>query len=170
MSMNTHLKKVKVTVKGKNPVSYDALSIRGNNIRLFILPDGLNLDALLVEDKLQKVQSTAPGTQPNTVAGRGRGRGRGRGGRGGRARGAATVLLPPPFKNFAEGWSAILKACRTRLGEDGATSALEAAVRPRPCLACASAFLTCSVVRAGPQRGADAAENGSPGPALCRRG
>ena len=87
MSMNTHLKKVKVTVKGKNPVSYDSLSIRGNNIRLFILPDSLNLDALLVEDKLQKVQSTPFGkvAEPGKYqGGRGRGRGRGRGGRGGR--------------------------------------------------------------------------------------
>ena len=52
----TPLTPPRVTVKGKNPVSYDTLSVRGNTIRLFILPDGLNLDALLVEDKLQKVQ------------------------------------------------------------------------------------------------------------------
>lgn len=88
MSMNTHLKKVKVTVKGKNPVSYDSLSIRGNNIRLYILPDGLNLDNMLVEDKLSKVQPTPFGTQATggAAAGRGRGRGRGRGGGGGRGR------------------------------------------------------------------------------------
>jgi small nuclear ribonucleoprotein D1 len=80
---------VKVTLKGKNPVNYETLSIRGNNIRLYILPDGLNLDGLLVEDKLSKVQSTAPGAKPVGVGadgggsgGRGRGRGRGRGGPG----------------------------------------------------------------------------------------
>src|SRR5438045_2936831 len=50
MSMNTHLKAVKLTVKGKNPVNLDTLSIRGNNIRYFILPDSLNLDTLLVDD------------------------------------------------------------------------------------------------------------------------
>ena len=33
MAMNTHLKTVKVTPKGKNPQSLDALSVRGNNIR-----------------------------------------------------------------------------------------------------------------------------------------
>ena len=50
ISMNTHLKAVKLTVKGKNPVNLDSLSIRGNNIRYFILPDSINLDTLLVDD------------------------------------------------------------------------------------------------------------------------
>lgn len=31
--MNTHLKSVKLIPKGKNPVTLDALSVRGNNIR-----------------------------------------------------------------------------------------------------------------------------------------
>ena len=48
--MNCHLKAVKLVVKGKNPVNLESFSIRGNNIRYFILPDNLNLDALLVED------------------------------------------------------------------------------------------------------------------------
>jgi len=50
VSMNTYMKNVKVTLKGKNPVKYDSLSIRGNNIRYYILPDALNLDTLLVDD------------------------------------------------------------------------------------------------------------------------
>ncbi|KAI8052361.1 hypothetical protein BDF22DRAFT_687875 [Syncephalis plumigaleata] len=50
MSMNTHLKMVKMTVKNRDPVSLDTLSIRGNNIRYFILPDSLPLDTLLVDD------------------------------------------------------------------------------------------------------------------------
>lgn len=50
VSMNTHLKSVKLTMKGKEPVALDALSIRGNNIRYFILPDSLPLDTLLVDD------------------------------------------------------------------------------------------------------------------------
>lgn len=50
MSMNTHLKTVKMTVKNKNPVTLDTLSIRGNNIRYYILPDTLNLNSLLVDD------------------------------------------------------------------------------------------------------------------------
>lgn len=48
--MNTHLRAVKMTLKGKNPVSLDQLSIRGNNIRYVILPDSLNLDTLLIDD------------------------------------------------------------------------------------------------------------------------
>ena len=33
VSMNTHLKQVKMTLKGKDPLSLDTLSIRGSNIR-----------------------------------------------------------------------------------------------------------------------------------------
>mmetsp|Transcript_4887 Transcript_4887/g.6329 ORF Transcript_4887/g.6329 Transcript_4887/m.6329 type:complete len:119 (+) Transcript_4887:83-439(+) len=74
-TMNAHLKKVKVTVRGKNPVSYSTLSIRGNTIRAWLLPDSLNLDALLVEDK---VKSTAvnPAKAAGAIGGAGRGRGR----------------------------------------------------------------------------------------------
>lgn len=50
VSMNTHLKAVKITLKGKNPVTLDHLSVRGNNIRYYILPDSLNLETLLVEE------------------------------------------------------------------------------------------------------------------------
>jgi small nuclear ribonucleoprotein D1 len=48
--VNTYLKNVKVTVKGKNPANHEFLSIRGNNIRHYILPDSLNLDTLLIDD------------------------------------------------------------------------------------------------------------------------
>ena len=82
VSMNTHLKQVKMTLKGKNPVSLDTLSIRGSNIRYYILPDSLNLDTLLVDDtpKLVQKRASAP------VGGRGRGRGRGVGRGRGRGR------------------------------------------------------------------------------------
>lgn len=50
MSMNTHLKLVKMTVKNKDPVNLETLSIRGNNIRYYILPDSLPLDTLLIDD------------------------------------------------------------------------------------------------------------------------
>ncbi|KAJ0234072.1 Small nuclear ribonucleoprotein SmD1a [Hirschfeldia incana] len=84
VSMNTHLKTVKMTLKGKNPVTMDHLSLRGNNIRYYILPDSLNLETLLVEDT-PRVKPKKP------VAGKPVGRGRGRGGRGrggaGRGRG-----------------------------------------------------------------------------------
>lgn len=48
--MNTHLKTVKMTVRGSEPQQLDTLSIRGNNIRYVILPDSLPLDTLLVDD------------------------------------------------------------------------------------------------------------------------
>jgi hypothetical protein len=54
VSMNTYLRNVKATIKGKNPVHHDFLSIRGNNIRYYILPDSLNLDTLLIDGKLVK--------------------------------------------------------------------------------------------------------------------
>ncbi|KAF8268938.1 hypothetical protein EI94DRAFT_1726460, partial [Lactarius quietus] len=41
MQMNTHLKTVKMTTRNRDPVSLDSLSIRGNNVRYFILPDSL---------------------------------------------------------------------------------------------------------------------------------
>jgi small nuclear ribonucleoprotein (snRNP)-like protein len=50
MQMNTHLKTVKMTVRNKDPVNLDSLSIRGNNIRYVILPDALPLDTLLMDD------------------------------------------------------------------------------------------------------------------------
>ena len=50
MSMNTHLKSVKMTIKGRDPITMDTLSLRGNNIRYFILPENLPLDTLLVDD------------------------------------------------------------------------------------------------------------------------
>ena len=57
ISMNTYLRNVKCTIKGKNPVSQDFLSIRGNNIRCYILPDSLNLDTLLVDDTPKHARS-----------------------------------------------------------------------------------------------------------------
>ncbi|KAG7383290.1 Exosome component 3 [Phytophthora pseudosyringae] len=60
ISMNTHLKAVKMTVKGKNPVNLDSLSIRGNNIRYYILPDSLNLDTLLIDDTPLKAAVEMP--------------------------------------------------------------------------------------------------------------
>ena len=50
MSMNTHLKTVKLILKNKNPTNLDFLSIRGNNIRYYILPESLNIATRLVDD------------------------------------------------------------------------------------------------------------------------
>ncbi|CAJ0630425.1 10077_t:CDS:2, partial [Entrophospora sp. SA101] len=76
MSMNIHLKTVKMTVKNKDPVNLDSLSIRGNTIRYFILPDSLPLDTLLVDD------APKAKAKKKEVVDVGRGRGRGRGSRG----------------------------------------------------------------------------------------
>ncbi|KAI9245753.1 hypothetical protein BY458DRAFT_528530 [Sporodiniella umbellata] len=82
MSMNTHLKNVKMTVKNRDPVNLDSLSIRGNNVRCVILPDSLPLDTLLIDDapKSKKKKDDESGR------GRGRGMSRGRGGSRGRGR------------------------------------------------------------------------------------
>lgn len=89
MQMNTHLKTVKMTARNRDPASLDSLSIRGNNIRYFVLPDALPLDTLLVDDAPKPKNR-----KKDDARGRGRGRGgpgggdRGRGGRGrGRGRG-----------------------------------------------------------------------------------
>jgi small nuclear ribonucleoprotein D1 len=72
--------------KGKNPVSYATLSVRGSTIRAFLLPDAINVDALLVDDAPKKTSKAGPMTSGGS-AGRGRGRGRGRMGSGGGGRG-----------------------------------------------------------------------------------
>ena len=69
MSMNTHLKAVKLTVKGREAVALDHLTIRGNNIRYFLLPESLPLETLLVDD--------APKVRNKKVAARGEQSGRG---------------------------------------------------------------------------------------------
>ncbi|BGO91166.1 hypothetical protein NBRC10512_005740 [Rhodotorula toruloides] len=84
-SMNTHLKKVKMTVRGREPQALDSLAIRGNNVRYFILPDSLPLDTLLIDDAPKPKKKKGEATRGR---GRGQDRGRGRGrGRGGRGRG-----------------------------------------------------------------------------------
>ena len=60
IAMNTHLKAVKLIARGKNPVSLDHLSVRGNQIRYYILPDSLNLDTLLVDIDKPKTRPTRP--------------------------------------------------------------------------------------------------------------
>ncbi len=48
-AMNTHLKAVKMNVENRGAVQLDFLSIRGSNIRYFILPDSLPLETLLMD-------------------------------------------------------------------------------------------------------------------------
>ncbi|KAK0219863.1 hypothetical protein IW262DRAFT_1448373 [Armillaria fumosa] len=80
MQMNTHLKTVKMTARNREPTTLDSLSIRGNNVRYFVLPEALPLDTLLVDDAPKP-----KGRKKEDV--RGRGRGGARGGPGDRGRG-----------------------------------------------------------------------------------
>ncbi|KAL9005410.1 MAG: hypothetical protein Q9188_001804 [Gyalolechia gomerana] len=48
--MNTALRAVKMTPKGRDPISLDTINIRGSTIRYYILPDSLPLDTLLIDD------------------------------------------------------------------------------------------------------------------------
>jgi len=90
IAMNTHLKSVKMTIKNRDPISLESLTVRGNNIRYFILPDTLPLENLLIDDTPKKRDSKnsrgrsgggggagASGSRGNPRSGRGRGRGRG---------------------------------------------------------------------------------------------
>ncbi|RMY40663.1 hypothetical protein D0864_16250, partial [Hortaea werneckii] len=48
--MNTNLRTAKMTPKGGSQISLDQISIRGSEIRYYILPDSLPLDTLLIDD------------------------------------------------------------------------------------------------------------------------
>jgi small nuclear ribonucleoprotein D1 len=52
--MNISLKKCKMTLRHRDPVTVDFINIRGNNIRDVILPDSLNLDMLLSDGGQKK--------------------------------------------------------------------------------------------------------------------
>ena len=59
MSMNTHLKGVKLQQKGKESQQFDHLTIRGANIRYFLLPESLPLEAhLSAEDRTKAKKKT----------------------------------------------------------------------------------------------------------------
>ena len=62
--------------RGKNPTSYATLSVRGSTMRAWLLPESLNLDALLVDDTPKK-KMAVPKPMAGGAGGRGRGRGRG---------------------------------------------------------------------------------------------
>lgn len=88
MKMNTHMKNVKVVLKNKNIAEYnvtskqflslDHLTIRGNNIRYFILSDSLPLDTLLIDDapkpKVRKDKNKAGREKDKGGKGKPRGR------------------------------------------------------------------------------------------------
>lgn len=93
--MNTALRTVKMTPKGRDTIALDTINIRGSTIRYYILPDSLPLDTLLIDDapkpknKARKeaadrgaARGGPRGRGMRGGGGRGGGRGRGRGGRG----------------------------------------------------------------------------------------
>merc|ERR1711874_659386 len=49
IGMNIHMKNVNMTVKHQNPINLESLTIRGNNVRLIILPENLPIDAVLMK-------------------------------------------------------------------------------------------------------------------------
>jgi len=69
------MKNTKVTVKGRNPVPMDNLTIRGSTIRYVILPDHLPLETLLIDDTPKQKPP-----KPSRPAG-------GKGGKGGKGKG-----------------------------------------------------------------------------------
>src|SRR5271163_4932381 len=88
MSMNTHLKTVRLTMRGREPVPLDSLSIRGNTIRYYILPDSIPLDTLLIDDAPKAKKKKEGGkfysaSRTRLTLDRGGARGRGTRARGG---------------------------------------------------------------------------------------
>ncbi|KAI9803856.1 MAG: mRNA splicing protein smd1 [Sarcosagium campestre] len=86
--MNTSLRTVKMTQRGRDPISLDTINIRGSTIRYYILPDSLPLDTLLIDDAPKPKNKARKEVADRGARGaRGGPRGRGRGGprgRGGR--------------------------------------------------------------------------------------
>ena len=88
--MNTALRTVKMTQRGRDPISLDTINLRGSTIRYYILPDSLPLDTLLIDDAPKpknKARKEVADRGGAVRGGRGRGGPRGRGGRGGGGRG-----------------------------------------------------------------------------------
>ncbi|ELR10343.1 hypothetical protein GMDG_04725 [Pseudogymnoascus destructans 20631-21] len=92
--MNTALRTVKMTARGRDPVALDTINLRGSTIRYYILPDSLPLDTLLIDDapkpknKARKEVADKAGARGGRGGPRGgRGGGRGGGFRGGGGRG-----------------------------------------------------------------------------------
>ena len=59
MSMNVHLKAVKLMVKGQASKNLDHITIRGSNLRYFLLPEAINLDTLLVDEAPKQKRTIA---------------------------------------------------------------------------------------------------------------
>ncbi|KAL9644396.1 hypothetical protein ABK040_013625 [Willaertia magna] len=93
MSMNTHLKSVRMTLRGKNPISLENMSVRGSNIRYVILPDTLNLDNLLQDTTIHPKPKRKLAGGASGVGGTGAGSGSTKGGKGGPGGGGASGMI-----------------------------------------------------------------------------
>ncbi|CDR36654.1 CYFA0S01e03334g1_1 [Cyberlindnera fabianii] len=67
-TMNITLKKVKMTLRHRDPVSVDFINIRGNNVRQVILPDAINLDLLLQDTSSVSTGSSGAGKKRKAEA------------------------------------------------------------------------------------------------------
>jgi small nuclear ribonucleoprotein D1 len=67
VAMNTHLKRVTLMPRGRNPIKVENMSVRGSTIRWFILPDSLNLDTLLVDIDQPKQRAKRPERTGSTI-------------------------------------------------------------------------------------------------------
>ena len=85
--MNVALRAVKYTVRGRDTLTLDTMTVRGSTVRYIILPDSLPLDTLLIDDAPKPKNKARKETDRGGRGGGGRGGPRGRGGRGGRGRG-----------------------------------------------------------------------------------
>jgi small nuclear ribonucleoprotein D1 len=88
VQMNVHMKAARLTARNRDPVHYDTLTVRGNQIRYVILPEALPLDALLVDDRPKANLKASGPVKREPVTTRG-----GRGARG-RARGSSRPANP----------------------------------------------------------------------------
>lgn len=82
-TMNIHMRNVKMTVRDRNPMSLEFINIRGNNVRMVLLPENINLDTLLTDSLIQPKKNVPPARAPPARGDRGgmrgaRGSGRGR--------------------------------------------------------------------------------------------
>ncbi|GME70956.1 unnamed protein product [Ambrosiozyma monospora] len=82
-SMNINLKSVKMTVPHRQPQMLEYINVRGNQVRLVILPDELNLDNTL-KDAIGNPKKPLSNAPPALVTKARGGASSGRGGRGGR--------------------------------------------------------------------------------------
>lgn len=59
-AMNINLKDVKMTVDNRAPEALEHMTIRGNQVRMVLLPDELNLDAILQDSVFKMKKNKKP--------------------------------------------------------------------------------------------------------------